>query len=335
MRPTGKLHLGHLAGALKNWAGLQDKYDCFYFVADWHALTSEYADTTNLVADACDNVADWVAVGLDPERSTFFIQSLVPEHAELYLLLSMVVPVPWLERVPTYKEQREQLTDRDLSTIGFLGYPLLQTADVTMYDARFVPVGDDQVPHLEVAREVVRRFNNFYGEKLGVRDGETIVKEVLVEPEPLLTTFARLPGLDNRKMSKSYGNAIDLSDDAESVRKKVMRMYTDPKRIRADIPGTVEGNPVFMYHDAFNADVAEVDDLKARYRAGKVGDVEVKTRLAKAINEVLEPMRERRHQALARPGWIREILFEGSKRARQVAAGTMERVREAMKVRYR
>jgi tryptophanyl-tRNA synthetase len=334
MRPTGKLHLGHLAGALKNWAKLQEQYDCFYFVADWHALTSEYADTTDLMANAYDNVADWIAVGLDPERSTFFVQSLVPEHAELYLLLSMVVPVPWLERVPTYKEQREQITDRDLSTIGFLGYPLLQTADVAMYDARFVPVGEDQVPHLELAREVVRRFNNFYGEKLGVRDGESIVREVLVEPEPLLTTVPRLPGLDNRKMSKSYGNAIDLSDDAEAVRKKVMKMYTDPKRIRADIPGTVEGNPVFLYHDAFNSDTAEVEDLKARYRAGRVGDVEVKTRLATALNAVLEPMRERRQQALARPGWIREILFEGSARARQVAAETMVRVREAVKVRY-
>jgi tryptophanyl-tRNA synthetase len=335
MRPTGKLHLGHLAGALKNWAELQQKYDCFYFVADWHALTSEYADTTELVANTYDNVADWIAVGLDPERSTFFVQSLVPEHAELYLLLSMVVPVPWLERVPTYKEQREQLTDKDLSTIAFLGYPLLQAADVAMYDARFVPVGEDQVAHLELAREVVRRFNNFYGEKLGVKDGETIVGEVLVEPEPLLTTFPRLPGLDNRKMSKSYGNAIDLSDDAESVRKKVMRMYTDPKRIRADIPGTVEENPVFLYHDAFNANTAEVEDLKARYRAGKVGDVEVKTKLASALNAVLDPMRERRQQALGRPGWIRDVLFEGSKRARQVAIGKMERVREAMEISYR
>lgn len=335
MRPTGKLHLGHLAGALKNWARLQDQYDCFYFVADWHALTSEYADTSELVVNAYDNVADWIAAGLDPERSTFFVQSLIPEHAELSLLLSMVVPVPWLERVPTYKEQREQLTDKDLSTIGFLGYPLLQTADVTMYDAQFVPVGDDQVPHLELAREVVRRFNNFYGEKVGVKDGETIVKQVLVEPAPLLTSFARLPGLDNRKMSKSYGNAIDLSDDADGVRKKVMRMYTDPKRIRADVPGTVEGNPVFLYHDAFNANVAEVEDLKTRYRAGKVGDVEVKTKLANALNTVLEPMRERRQRALAKPGWIRDILFEGSRRAREVAGATMERVRDAMGVRYR
>jgi tryptophanyl-tRNA synthetase len=335
MRPTGRLHLGHLVGALRNWATLQDQYDCFYFVADWHALTSEYADTAAITASAYDNAADWIAAGLDPERSTLFIQSLVPEHAELYLLLSMVVPIPWLERVPTYKEQREQLTEKDLSTIGFLGYPLLQTADVAIYDARFVPVGEDQVPHLELSREVVRRFNNFYGEKIGLRDGEPVINDVLVEPQPLLTTFARLPGLDNRKMSKSYGNAIELSDDAETVRKKVMTMYTDPKRIRADIPGTVEGNPVFTYHDAFNSNTAEVDDLKARYRDGQVGDVEVKKKLAAALNAVLDPMRERRAQVLARPERIREILFEGSKKARLVAQETMERVRDAVKVSYR
>jgi tryptophanyl-tRNA synthetase len=245
------------------------------------------------------------------------------------------VPIPWLERVPTYKEQREQLTEKDLSTIGFLGYPLLQTADVAIYDARYVPVGEDQVPHLELSREVVRRFNNFYGEKTGVRDGEPIVKDVLVEPQPLLTTFARLPGLDNRKMSKSYGNAIELSDDAETVRRKVMTMYTDPKRIRADIPGTVEGNPVFTYHDAFNPDTAEVNDLKARYREGKVGDVEVKKKLAAAVNAVLEPMRGRRADVLAHPDRMREILFEGSKKARRVAQETMARVREAVKVSYR
>jgi len=325
MRPTGKLHLGHLVGALENWAALQDQYECFYFVADWHALTSEYADTTALVENSYDNVADWIAAGLDPERSTLFIQSLVPEHAELFLLLSMVVPIPWLERVPTYKEQREQLSEKDLSTLGFLAYPLLQTADVAMYDATFVPVGEDQVPHLELSREVVRRFNNFYQRAV----------PLLTEPQPLLTTFARLPGLDNRKMSKSYGNAIDLSDDAEAVRKKVMSMYTDPKRIRADIPGTVEGNPVFLYHDAFNSNVEEVEDLKARYRLGKVGDVEVKKKLVVALNGVLDPMRQRRADVLAKPGRVREILFEGSARARLVARETMERVREAVRVRYR
>ena len=321
MRPTGKLHLGHLVGALKNWVALQEQYDCFYFVADWHALTSEYSNTGAITGHALDNVTDWIAAGVDPERSTIFIQSLVPEHAELSLLFSMIVPIPWLERVPTYKEQQEQLAEKDLSTLGFLGYPLLQTADVAMYDARFVPVGEDQVPHLELSREVVRRFHQFYG-------------EIFVEPQPLLTPVPRLPGLDNRKMSKSYGNTIDLTDDAEAVVKKVRQMYTDPKRIRADIPGTVEGNPVFMYHDAFNTNTAEVEDLKARYRAGKVGDVEVKTKLAAAMNATLEPMRERRREVMARPDRIREIAVEGSRKAKAIAEQTMKRVRDAVKLRY-
>ena len=321
MRPTGKLHLGHFVGALKNWAALQDRYDCFYFVADWHALTSEYANTENIGAAALDNVADWIAAGVDPERSTIFIQSLVPEHAELFLLLSMVVPIPWLERVPTYKEQREQLSEKDLSTIGFLAYPLLQTADVAIYDATYVPVGEDQVAHLELSREVLRRFHQFYG-------------EIFVEPQPLLTPVPRLPGLYNRKMSKSYGNTIDLTDDADTVTKKVRQMYTDPKRVRADIPGTVEGNPVFMYHDAFNTDTAEVEDLKARYRAGKVGDVEVKTKLARALNAALEPLRERRRELMTRPERIREIAVEGSRKARVLAQEKMERVRDAVRLRY-
>jgi tryptophanyl-tRNA synthetase len=321
MRPTGKLHLGHLLGALNNWVALQEKYDCFYFIADWHALTSDYADTSELTANAIDNAADWLAAGLDPERSTFFVQSLVPEHAELHLLLSMTIPIPWLERVPTYKEQQEQVTDKDLSTYGFLGYPLLQTADIIIYDAHYVPVGEDQVPHLELSREVVRRFHGFYG-------------NVFVEPQALLTHFPRLPGLDNRKMSKSYGNAINLTDDPETVKKKVRSMYTDPKRVRADVPGTVEGNPVFVYHDAFNTDKAEVEDLKARYRAGKVGDVEVKDKLSKAMNAALEPLRERRAAVLQAPGRVREILFEGSARARKVAIETMERVRDSVKLKY-
>ncbi|HUR34490.1 MAG TPA: tryptophan--tRNA ligase [Vicinamibacterales bacterium] len=323
MRPTGQLHLGHLVGALGNWVPLQDTYDCFYFVADWHALTSDYANTGQLTTYAYENAADWIAAGLDPDKSTLFVQSLVPEHAELYLLLSMVVPVPWLERVPTYKEQQDNLKDKDLSSIGFLGYPLLQTADVAIYDARFVPVGDDQVAHLELARESVRRFNNFFG-------------EVLVEPQPMLTRFSRLPGLDgDKKMSKSLGNTIHLSDSAAEVMKKVRSMYTDPKRVRADVPGTVEGNPVFIYHDAFNPHVDEVDDLKARYRAGRVGDVEVKTKLANALNVHLEPIRERRAALLARPGAVRDILHEGSRRAREVAVETMARVRDAMKISYR
>jgi len=321
MRPTGKLHLGHLVGALRQWAELQSDYDCMYFVADWHALTSEYADTSGVTSYAYDNVADWIAAGVDPDQSTLFVQSLVPEHAELYLLMSMVVPIPWLERVPTYKEQIAELAEKDLSTLGFLGYPLLQGADVVIYKAEYVPVGEDQVPHLELIREVVRRFHGFYG-------------RLFPEPQPLLTRFPRLPGLDNRKMSKSYGNTIDLSDDAEAVTKKVMRMFTDPKRIRADIPGTVEGNPVFVYHDAFNPDVAEVEDLKTRYRAGRVGDVEVKQKLARAINAMLDPMRERRAAVLAQPARVRDILMDGSSRARAIAQETMQQVRDALRLDY-
>lgn len=321
MRPTGKLHLGHLVGALRQWAELQSDYDCMYFVADWHALTSEYADTSGVTSYAYDNVADWIAAGVDPDQSTLFVQSLVPEHAELYLLMSMVVPIPWLERVPTYKEQIAELAEKDLSTLGFLGYPLLQGADVVIYKAEYVPVGEDQVPHLELIREVVRRFHGFYG-------------RLFPEPQPLLTRFPRLPGLDNRKMSKSYGNTIDLSDDAEAVTKKVMRMFTDPKRIRADIPGTVEGNPVFVYHDAFNPDVAEVEDLKTRYRAGTVGDVEVKQKLARAINAMLDPMRERRAALLAQPARVRDILMDGSSRARAIAQETMQQVRDALRLDY-
>jgi tryptophanyl-tRNA synthetase len=308
-------------GALQNWTQLQEQYDAFYFVADWHALTSDYAHTAGITHYALDNVADWIGAGLDPDRSTIFVQSMVPEHAELYLLLQMITPIPWLERVPTYKEQIEQLSDRDLSNLGFLGYPLLQTADVIMYDAHYVPVGEDQVPHLEFSREVVRRFHNLYG-------------EVFVEPQPLLTATPRLPGLDNRKMSKSYGNTIDLADSPDTVVKKVRQMYTDPKRVRADIPGDVEGNPVFIYHDAFNPNRAEVDDLKSRYRAGAVGDVEVKTKLAAAINALLDPIRERRQAALRRPGDLKDIVMAGSSRARAVAQATMDRVRAAVKLRY-
>jgi tryptophanyl-tRNA synthetase len=290
-------------------------------VADWHALTSHYASTDAITSDAFDNAADWIAAGIDPEKSTLFVQSMVPEHAELYLLLQMVTPISWLERVPTYKEQIDQISDRDLSNLGFLGYPLLQAADVIIYNAHFVPVGEDQVPHLELSREVVRRFHNFYG-------------EVFVEPQPLLTPTPRLPGLDNRKMSKSYGNTIDLSDTADEVKKKIRQMYTDPKRVRADIPGTVEGNPVFIYHDVFNPNLAEVEDLKQRYRTGTVGDVEVKTKLAAAVNATLEPIRERRAEVLARPGYVREVLVEGSRKARAVAQDTMARVRAAVKLDY-
>ena len=322
MRPTGKLHLGHLVGALRNWTELQEQYDCFYFAADWHALTTDYGDTSRLQSYVTDNVIDWIAAGVDPERTTIFVQSLVPEHAELHLLLSMMIPIPWLERVPTYKEQQDQLSEKDLTTYGFLGYPLLQTADVIIYDAHLVPVGEDQVPHLELSREVVRRVHHMHG-------------NIFVEPQALLTNFPRLPGLDNRKMSKSYGNTIDLSDTAADVETKVRAMYTDPKRVRADIPGTVEGNPVFVYHDAFNPDRDEVEDLKRRYREGRVGDVEVKKKLTRALNAALEPLRDRRADLAARPDRVREIIHEGSRKARVVAVETMQRVRDALHLAYR
>jgi len=321
MRPTGKLHLGHLVGALRNWTELQEQYDCFYFAADWHALTTDYADTTRVQSYVIDNVIDWIAAGVDPERTTIFVQSLVPEHAELHLLLSMMIPIPWLERVPTYKELQEQLSEKDLTTYGFLGYPLLQTADVIIYDAHFVPVGEDQVPHLELSREVVRRVNHMHG-------------SIFVEPQALLTNFPRLPGLDNRKMSKSYQNTIDLSDSAADVETKVRAMYTDPKRVRADIPGTVEGNPVFVYHHAFNPDRDEVEDLETRYREGRVGDVEVKKKLARALNTAMEPLRERRAALEAHPERVREIIHEGSRKARVIAIETMQRVRDALHLAY-
>lgn len=323
MRPTGRLHIGHWFGALQNWVKLQEAYECIYSVVDLHALTTGFEDVSKIHEDGIEMLADWIGAGVDPERSIVFRQSQVPEHAELALLLGMVTPKSWLERVPTYKGQIVELGEQ-IDTYGFLGYPLLQTADIILYHATKVPVGQDQLPHLELAREIVRRFNYLYG-----KNGE-----VFPEPEAVLTEAPVLLGIDNRKMSKSYGNTINLSDDSKTVEQKVRQMYTDPKRIRADIPGTVEGNPVFVYHDAFNPDAAEVDDLKARYRAGKVGDVEVKTKLAKALNAYLDPMRARRADVLARPERLREILDEGSRKARVVATETMEKVRDAVKLKY-
>ncbi len=323
MRPTGKLHLGHLVGALDNWASLQDEYDCFYFVADWHALTSDYADTSEIVANAYDMAADWIAAGLDP-GAQHAVRPVARARARRAVSAALDDDADSVARAGADLQGADRAAGGEgpVDARASSGYPLLQTADIIIYNARYVPVGEDQVAHLELSREIVRRFHNFYG-------------ELFVEPEAMLTDFKRLPGLDNRKMSKSYGNAISLSDDAETVRKKVMQMYTDPKRIRADVPGTVEGNPVFTYHDAFNPDTAEVEDLKTRYRAGKVGDVEVKTKLAKALNAHLEPIRARRADVLARPEALREILHEGSRKARAVAQETMERVRGAVKLDYR
>ena len=321
MRPTGALHLGNLMGALDNWVRLQDTYDCFFSIVDWHSLTTDYADPSGIHESVLEVATDWLAAGLDPERSTLFIQSLVPEHAELHLLLSMVVPVPWLERVPTYKEQQQQLTGKDLSTYGFLGYPLLQTADIIIYKADAVPVGEDQAPHVELTREIVRRFNNFYG-------------EVFPEPRTLLTEAKRIPGTDGRKMSKSYDNAVYMKDDADTVRQKIRPMVTDPARMRRKDPGTPEKCPVFDLHKAFSSQ--ETRDWAAEgCRTAGIGCLDCKAKLIDHMLERLADIHARRPEFASRPDTVWDILREGSKKARAVAQTTMNEVREAVKIDYR
>jgi tryptophanyl-tRNA synthetase len=320
MRPTGPLHLGNYMGALDNWVGLQDRYDCFFSVVDWHSLTTDYASPGDVRQNVIEVATDWLAAGLDPKRSTLFIQSLVPQHAELHLLLSMIVPVPWLERVPTYKEQQQNLEGKDLSTYGFLGYPLLQTADIIVYKADAVPVGEDQVAHIELAREIVRRFNNLYG-------------EVFPEPQTLLTQAKRIPGTDGRKMSKSYGNAIYLKDDPETVRQKLKPMVTDPARKRRTDPGDPDVCPVFDLHEAFSPGPTR-EWAAAGCRAASIGCLECKAKLADHMLEKLAGIHARRPELAARPDTVWDILLEGSKKARAVAEATMAEVRAAMKIRY-
>jgi len=320
MRPTGALHLGNYLGALENWVSLQDRYECFFFIADWHSLTSDYADTSAICGNAIDVATDWLAAGLDPARSTLFVQSLVPQHAELHLLLSMIVPVAWLERVPTYKEQQQQLSDKDLSTYGFLGYPLLQTADIIIYKANAVPVGEDQAPHVEISREIVRRFNNLYG-------------EVFPEPQTLLTEAKRIPGTDGRKMSKSYGNAIFLKDDPETVRQKLRPMVTDPARKRRTDPGDPDKCPVFDLHRAFSP-AGTREWAAAGCRSAGIGCLDCKAKLAEHVLERLAGVHARRPELAKRPDTVWDILLEGSKKAREVAEATLEDVRGAMKIRY-
>lgn len=316
MRPTGKLHLGHLVGAVKNWTQLQDDYNCFFMVADWHALMSEYERPSDIKKNSIEMVKDWIACGIDPEKSVIFVQSMVPEHLELAMVFSLLTPLGWLERCTTYKEQLREIKGRMLATYGFLGYPVLQAADIALYNASCVPVGVDQLPHLELTREIIRRFHSLYG------------KVIFEEPEPMLTEVSKLVGLDNRKMSKSYDNFIALSDEAATVKKKVRSMYTDPNRIRADIPGKVEGNPVFIYHDIFNTDVAQVNDLKKRYSEGMVGDVEVKDKLEKALNGRLEPIREKRKGLSDKDAY--KVLEEGSFKARKAASKIMIKVKKCL-----
>jgi len=321
MRSTGKIHLGNYFGALKNWVELQDRYRCYYFAADWHALTSDYADPSQIAENTLEMAADWIAAGLDPERSVLFIQSMVPEHAELHLLLSMITPLGWLERVPTYKDQIRQLENKDLETYGFLGYPLLQTVDIAIYRADFVPVGEDQASHLEISREIVRRFNGLYG-------------DTFPEPRALFTPAARVPGIDGRKMSKSYGNAINLSDSPDDIRKKCMEMFTDPQRQRRSDPGRPEVCNLYEFHKLFSN--TEVQERVARQcRAAEIGCVQDKKLLADILIAALEPFRRRREEAIADRDGLLDVLVEGSRRARERAGETMERVRGALSLDYR
>jgi tryptophanyl-tRNA synthetase len=322
MRPTGKLHLGHYVGALVNWVKLQEQYDCYFFIADWHALTTDYADTSRVKPNSIEILLDWMAAGLDPEKCTMFLQSHVPQHAELHLLLSMITPLGWLERVPSYKEQQENLKEKDLGTYGFLGYPLLQSADIMMYRADYVPVGQDQVPHIELTREVARRFNSFYPGPAG---------PVFPEPQPLLTPAAKLPGTDGRKMSKSYNNFILLSEPEVSLRAKLKPMVTDPARVRRTDPGEPDVCPVGDLHKIFS-DKETIAKVYAGCRSAGIGCIECKGWAADSIEEVIRPMRERREKLEANPREVWDILEAGSARARQAAEATMQQVREAVHI---
>ena len=318
MRPTGKLHLGHLHGALENWVKLQDEYECFFFAADWHALTSEYENTNMIKGSIQDMIIDWLSVGIDPRKSTIFVQSKILEHAELHLLLSMIVPLPWLERNPTYKEQQEEMPDKDLTTYGFLGYPVLQAADIIMYKAHKVPVGKDQVPHLELTREIVRRFNYFYG-------------NIFPEPEQILTEMPKLLGIDRRKMSKSYNNAIYLSDSPEEIKAKVSQMITDPQRKRRNDPGDPDVCNVFSFHKVYSTH-DQVSMVNRECRRAGIGCVECKELMNGNLSVYLLPFRDKRSYYLSHSEEVIEILSEGTAKAKSIACQTMEEVRGAVKI---
>ncbi|MGH8745959.1 MAG: tryptophan--tRNA ligase [Burkholderiales bacterium] len=390
MRPTGALHLGHYHGVLKNWVRLQAEYPCLYFVADWHALTTDYEAPGQVQRNALDMVVDWLAAGVDPNQATLFVQSLVPEHSELHLLLSMMTPLGWLERVPTYKDQQEKLSDRDLSTYGFLGYPLLQSADILIYRAKYVPVGEDQVPHVEFTREVARRFNHLYGRESGFEDKaraavkkmgskkarvfndlrtkflehgdvealqraqalleeqqnlprgdrerlfgwlEGSGKKILVEPDVLLTESSRLPGLDGQKMSKSYGNAIELRDDPDTVARKIRTMPTDPARVKRGDPGNPDVCPVWQLHLVYS-DQQRKDWVRQGCTTAGIGCLECKQPVIDAVQAELAPMRERAQTYLDDPTLIKNIIADGCERASKLAGETMRDVREAMGLSY-
>ena len=320
MRSTGKLHLGNFVGALDNWVHLQQNYDCFFFIADWHALTTDYADTSQVKQNSLEVMLDWLSAGLDPEHSTMFIQSHVPQHAELHLLLSMITPLGWLERVPTYKEQRENIKEKDLGTYGFLGYPVLQAADILIYQADYVPVGEDQVPHIELTREIARRFNMLDSGKR---------KYVFPEPQPLLTHAPKLPGTDGRKMSKSYDNYILLSEPEASIRAKLKTMVTDPARVRRSDPGNPDVCPVGDLHKIFSSKET-MAEVNRGCRSAGIGCIECKGWSADAIVSTLAPMQERRRKYEHNPRLAWDILEAGAARARKSADSTMKLVRQAM-----
>ncbi len=318
MRPTGPLHLGNLHGALANWVDMQDQYECFFFIADWHALTSDYENPGNIMGYVKEMMIDWLSAGLTPEKSTLFVQSHIKEHAELFLLLAMITPVPWLERNPTFKEQIVQLQSKDLSTFGFLGYPVLQAADIIIYKADGVPVGIDQVPHVEITREIARRFNFLYG-------------DVFPEPQALLTQTPKILGFDRRKMSKSYNNAIYLADSPDEIANKVAQMITDPQRARRSDPGDPDVCNVFAFHKLYST-AETVARVNQECRKAEIGCVECKQLMARFLIDALEPIREKRHFYEQKPQLVEDIIAEGCQKARRVAQQTMDEVRTAIKI---
>ncbi len=318
MQPSGLLHLGNLLGALENWKALQDQYECFFFVADWHALSTNYADTSRVREYTREMLMDWLAAGIDPRRATVFVQSRVPEHAILHLLLSMVIPVPWLERVPTYKEKQEELSERDLTTYGFLGYPVLQAADILIYKADYVPVGKDQLPHLELTREIARRFNSLY-------------RPVFPEPKEHLTQYPKVLGTDGRKMSKSYGNTINLADPEPVVRQKLKTMVTDPARVRRTDPGNPDICPVYDFHKIFSP-TQVIQRINRECRTAEIGCIDCKKLSADAMVERLQPIWSARARLNANPAQVEQIIEDGSHRASEVARRTLEEVKQAMKI---
>ncbi len=319
MQPSGYLHIGNLVGALSNWVRLQDKYDCYYFVADWHALTTNYANPSVIKEYTHDLLLNFLAAGLDPEKCTIFVQSQILEHAELHILLSMITPLGWLERVPTYKEKKEEIKDLDIGSYGFLGYPVLQSADILIYRAKYVPVGIDQVPHLEITREIARRFNYLYK------------TDVLPEPEALLTEFPKVTGLDGRKMSKSYDNAIYLNDPPEVVERKILTMMTDTQRARRTDPGDPEKSPVYQLHKIFSSK-EELEEVAHGCRTASIGCIDCKKILLKNLFRVLEPLWQKRRELSENPDRLKEIIEHGIDKARKVAQETMQMVRDVMSI---